>query len=76
MAEPAGATEKIPVGDAGVAASADDENLSRYAVFGRDNPELAEWFLERFEKRVVRLLEQEAEPDGPGRSPGHKPLGP
>jgi hypothetical protein len=76
VAEPAATGEDIPIGDAGVAASADDENLSRYAAFGRDNPELAEWFLERFEKRVARLLEQEAEPDGPGRSPGHKPLGP
>src|SRR6185312_13639991 len=51
-AEPAGTTEKIPVGDAGLAASA-DEPLSPIAAFARDNPGLAERFLERFEKRVA-----------------------
>jgi hypothetical protein len=75
LTEPAATAEKIAVGDAGLVASA-DEPLSPIAAFARDNPELAERFLERFEKRVARLLEQEAEPDGPGRNPGHKPLGP
>src|SRR6185312_10566411 len=45
VAEPAATTDDIPVGDAGVAASADDDTLSPYAAFGRDNPELAAWFL-------------------------------
>ena len=57
-------------------ASADDQTLSPYAAFGRDNPELAAWFLERFEKRMARLLEQEAESGDPERVEGHEPLGP
>jgi hypothetical protein len=74
MAEPAGATEKIPVGDAGLAASA-DEPLSPIAAFARDNPATAEWFMERFDKRMPRQASQPV-PTGPSteKSPPRGPV--
>jgi hypothetical protein len=76
ITEPAGTGEDIPPGDAGVAASAEDDTLSEFAAFARDNPELADMLIGRMRERLAQLGIEMPEPGGPRRITGHKPLGP